>query len=161
MRKVVAFAFLLLALGGLLRASAVTIASPTKGQTQAFSTILWKQLRWDPAARALIASVTFSNYEYVSQDEPREDDRFDFVFPGITLDEASGIFYARDPSGESIPVARRTHVLFFPVIQLLPGGQVSILKVSGKVTAELTASSTPIPGERWVEHDRQQVLPGL
>jgi len=160
-KRIVAFAFILLAYGGLLRASAVAIASPDTAQTYAFSTIIWKQLRWEPAAHMLVASITFSNYEYVSSFEPREDERFDFAFPGVTFDRATGIFYARDHLGKSIPVAELKHEWFFPVIALLPDARISIYKRSGKVKVELTADSEPIPGERWVERDEAQVLPGF
>ena len=160
-KKTAALAFILLGVAGFARASDITIVSPNTARTYAFSTIIWKQLRWMPDAGALVASITFSNYEYVTGVEPRDDERFDFAFPGITLDRASGIFYAHDPSGKSIPVARRSHALFFPVIALLPGGQIAISKISGKVTAKLTANSEPIPGERWVERDQAQVLPGF
>jgi len=161
MKKMLAFAFLSLAYGGLLRASAVTITSPDTAQTYAFSTVIWKQLRWEPAANTLVASITFSNYEYATQVEPRVDERFDFAFPGITFDRATGIFYAHDPLGRSIPVAELKHELFFSVIALLPDAKISIYKHSGKVKVELIADSAPIPGERWVERDDEQFLPGF
>jgi len=156
-----AFALILLAFAGFARASDIDIVSANTPQTYALSSIVWKQLRWAPAAGALVASITFSNYEYSSRFDQRDEQRFDFAFPGITLDRGSGIFYARDSSGKSIPVAKRTHELFFPAIALLPGAQIAIIKNSGKVKVELTASSQPIPGGRWVERSRQQILPGF
>ncbi len=161
MKKIAALALIFLAYGDLLRASAVTILSPDTAQTYAFSTIIWKQLRWAPGAGALVASITFSNFEYATRGEPRVDERFDFEFPGITFDRAKGVFYARNGSGGSIPVAEIEHTLFFPVITLLPEARISIYKRSGKVKVELTADSEAMPGERWVEKEEQEFLPGL
>jgi hypothetical protein len=161
MRKMLASALVLLFCGGALEASELSILSPDTAQTFSFGSIIWKQLRWTPGAGALVASITFSNYEYASRVEPREDDRFDFAFPGITFDRASGVFSAHDHSGASIPVAFLRKEWFFSTIVLEPNAQIVLHKQSGKVRVELVASSEPIRGERWVERDEQQILPGF
>ncbi len=160
MQRTAAVTFILFSFLGRLGADEMRIMSPDSGQTFSFSSVNWKQLRWAAGSQSLIASITFSNYEYVSRVEPREDDRFDFPLPGVTFDRATGVFSAHDHS-RSIPVAILRREWFFSTIVLLPGAQIVIHKQSGKVRVELVASTEPIRGERWVERDEQQIVPGF
>ena len=59
----------------------------------------------EPLTNQLIANVTFSNYPYTGDRQPRCDETFDFRFPGLRFDAAHQIFFARTGRHEWIPVA--------------------------------------------------------
>jgi hypothetical protein len=131
------------------------IRSPDVEHTGAFSSMIDHELRWIRSEKALVASVTFSNVHYVSREEARRDDRFDFFLPGVRLDARNGIFY--DPQG--VPVAVYRHELIGSGVHLVPGAKIRVWNHSGTVHLTLVASGRPQPGLRWVETDEAQVLP--
>jgi hypothetical protein len=90
-------------------ATPVAIHSPQTAQTYADASILWHQLRWLSKSQTLVASITFSNLNYASKAEPRQDERFDFALPGVKFDATNGTFYVIGSAGERIPVAAKQH----------------------------------------------------
>ena len=82
----------------------ISITSPDAATTFAYGTIKTHSLIWDKNHKVLIARVTFaeedSNYGQTT------DDTHEFRLPGVTFDEAKGIFFATSAKGEVIPVAR-------------------------------------------------------
>src|SRR5216110_2890899 len=86
-------------------ADAVRTTSPDHAQTFAYGEMIWHQL-YVGSAGELAVRITFSNLPYVGDDTPRSDEPFDFHFPGIQVDSARGVFFARSGHGELIPVAR-------------------------------------------------------
>jgi hypothetical protein len=131
-------------------AGALMIRSPNSAQTYSAHSIQWEQLRWLPRERAFVASITFSNLDYESRDEPRRDERFDFFLPGVSFDERKGIFYAFGKGGERIPVAAIAHELIGKEIKLLPGSTIQITTRSGKVAVALTTNGNR-SGQSWIE----------
>lgn len=92
-------AVFLLVAAGLARAETLVVRSPDHAQTHAFSSILERRLRQFPKSGVLAASITFSNVGYYSRIERREDERFDFTFPGVRFDAAAGLFYLATRGG--------------------------------------------------------------
>src|SRR4051812_47149884 len=91
-------------------ASAATVLrSPGKSDVPQFSTITWKQLRYVPGTGSLIAALTFSNQNYVSDIEPRRDERFDFIFSGVHFDPASRTYFIATKGGHRKVVAEVRH----------------------------------------------------
>jgi hypothetical protein len=135
----------------LAMADSVAIRSPETAQTYADSSILWHQLRWLPGSQKLVASITFSNLNYVSTDEPRADERFDFSLPGVKFDSKDETFYVSGAHGERIPVAAMQRDLIGYSIKVLPGAQMDVFKHSGLVHVTLVARNTPLHGSRWTE----------
>jgi hypothetical protein len=86
-------------------ADAITITSPDPSQTFTYGEMIWHQL-YERTSGELATRITFSNLPYVGDDTPRTDEPFDFHFPGVQLDSARGIFFARSCHDELIPVAR-------------------------------------------------------
>jgi hypothetical protein len=127
------------------------VRSPDSAQTDTYHTIIWEQLRRPSGSRALVASITFSNLNWESKVDPRRDDRFDFTFPEIALDEASGVFYAHDPTGHKIPVASIQPALIGKEIKLLPGSKIEIHSSSGKIHVQLTADTESQETPQWIE----------
>jgi hypothetical protein len=101
----------------------------------------------------LAARITFSNLPYVSDEEPRRDESFDFRFPGIKFDRAQRALFVNGRGGEKIPVARFRGDPFFNWVELAPGAKIYLLKESGRVTAILTATDHPRGGSQWIETD--------
>jgi hypothetical protein len=141
-------------------AGAITVTSPDHPQTFAYGEMIWHQLYLDTAGE-LAARITFSNLPYVSDDEPRRDEPFDFRFPGVRFDSARRTFLARSSNGELIPVARFREGAACGWIDLAPGAKMYLLKDSGRVTATLTATSYPRVGTRWVQMDNNFSLQNL
>ena len=134
-------------------ASATSVMSPNHPQTFAYCEVLWHQLYVRHGGRELVARITFSNLPYLSDEEPRRDEAFDFGFPGINFDPARRAFVAYGRRGDSIVVA---HVRGSPAcgwIDLAPGAKIYLLKQSGRVTAILTATDHPRAGSQWIETD--------
>lgn len=138
-------------------ARAGVVRSPEVAHTFAFGRMIDHQLRWIPSERALVASVTFSNVDYVSRTEARRDEQFDFFLPGMRFDAGKGIFY--DPAG--VPVAALRHEIFGSEIHLLPGAKIWITNRSGTVHLALSSTEAPRPGLRWMETDEPQIVPNL
>jgi hypothetical protein len=129
--------------------------SPDVGHVDAFDRMTDHQLRWVPAEGGLVASVTFSNVDFVSREEPRRDYQEDFYLPGIRLDARNGVFY--DADGVAVAVRRRE--MIGSEIRLLPGARIWIANRSGRVSLALTATSAPRSGLRWVESDQVEFPP--
>lgn len=133
------------------------IRSPDIAQTYAFASMVDHQLRWIRNRRALVATVTFSNVNYVSRTESKHEERFDFFLPGIRFSPKEGIFY----DSEGIPVAKLRRVLVGSEIQLLPETKIYVTNRSGTVHLILSTTREPREGLRWVETDQTQWLPNI
>ena len=141
-------------------AGAISIISPDRPQTFAYGEMIGHQLYLDRTAGELAARMTFSNLPYVSDDELRRDESFDFRFPGVQFDSARHIFFARSGHGELIPVARfRKGACAW--VDLAPGAKIYLVKESGRVTATLTATNHPRAGTRWVQMDNNFSLQNI
>ena len=141
-------------------AGAITVTSPDHPQTFAYGEMIWHQLYLDRAGE-FAARITFSNLPYVSDDEPRRDEPFDFRFPGVRLDSARRTFFVRSGHGELIPVAQFRDGPACGWIDLGRGTKIYLLKESGRVTATLTATNYPRGGARWVQMDNNFSLQNL
>jgi hypothetical protein len=121
----------------------ISITSPDVATTFAFGIIKNHALIWDKNHKVLIARVTFteedSNYGQAT------DDTHEFRLPGVTFDEAKGVFSATTAKGEVIPVARIKKVLFLKTIETTPNAAVRILHPKGNVTVILEAISPNDP----------------
>ena len=73
----------------------VEIVSPNEAYTFAYGDAISHQIERDHSTNEMIATVTFSNYPYAGDREPRCDETFDFVFPGLRFDAARNEFVAR------------------------------------------------------------------
>ncbi len=150
---------------GLAIAGAISVTSPDHARTFAYGEMVWHQLYPARGCGQLAARITFSNLPYAGDNEPRQDEAFDFRFPGVRLDAAKRAFFARGTRGERIPVARFRGNPNCGWIDLLPGAKIYLLKESGRVSALLTATDFPRGGLRWVEMDDnfslQNLLSGL
>jgi hypothetical protein len=140
-------------------AGGISVISPNHPQTFTYGEMIWHQL-YQGTSGELTARITFSNRPYVGDDTPRLDEPFDFRFPGVQVDSARGIFFARSRHGELIPVAR---IRQFPScwIDLSPGAKIYLLKDRGRVTATLTATDFPRGGIRWIQMDNNFSLDNL
>ena len=134
-------------------ASETSILSPDHHQTFAYSEMLSHQLYLERTGGGLAARITFSNLPYVSDEEPRRDESFDFRFPGIKFDPARRAFFVNGHGGQKIPVARFRGNPFGNWVDLAPGAKMYLLKESGRVTAILTATDHPRAGSQWIETD--------
>ena len=135
-------------------ANAISVTSPDHPQTFTYGEMIWHELCQRKSGE-LVARITFSNLPYVGDDTPRTDEPFDFHFPGIQVDSARGVFFARSGHGELIPVARIRQFPLYGWIDLSPGAKIYLLKDRGRVTATLTATDFPRGGIRWIQMDRQ------
>src|SRR5689334_10645845 len=132
-------------------AGAISVTSPDHPQTFSYGAMTWHHLYFDRRASELSARITFSNFPYAGDDEPRRDESFDFRFPSVQFDSARRTFFARSAHGEFIPVARFREGLACGWIDLAPGTKMYLVKESGRVTATLTATDHPRWGVRWIE----------
>jgi hypothetical protein len=142
-------------------ASATSIISPDRPQTFAYGEMIWHQLYLERASGELAARITFSNLPYVSDDDPRRDESFDFRFPGIKFDATRRTFFASGRGDQAIPVARFRGDLLCAWVDLAPGAKIYLLKESGRVTAILTATDHPRVGSQWIETDNNWSLQNL
>ena len=131
------------------------VRSPDVAHVEVFDRIIEHELRWVPSERALLASVTFSNVDFVSRVEARRDKRCDFYLPGVRFDARSGIFYDRD--GVAVAALRKRFI--GSEIHLLPGAKIWIADRSGTVRLTLAATEAPQEGLRWVQTDQAELLP--
>src|SRR5260370_42018490 len=97
-------ALLALAVSGACGQS-VEIVSPNKAHTFAYGDAISHQIERDHFPNEMIARVTFSNYPYAGDREPRRDETFDFVFPGLRFDAARNEFVPRPRHHVPIPTA--------------------------------------------------------
>ncbi|HEY2567775.1 MAG TPA: hypothetical protein VGI25_00500 [Candidatus Udaeobacter sp.] len=142
-------------------ASTSTIISPDHHQTFAYGEMLSHQLYLPRQGNELAARITFSNMPYVSDENPRREESFDFRFPGIKFDGTHRTFFVSNRDGHTIPIARFRDGLFFGWIDLAPGAKIYLLKESGRVTAILTASDHPRAGSQWIESDNNWSLQNI
>ena len=142
-------------------ADAVSITSPDHARTYAYGAVTWHQLYLRRTRGELAVRITFSNWPYAGDDEPRRDEAFDFRFPGVHVDFAQHAFVASGRHGELIPVARFQGDPACGWIDLAPNAKMYLLKETGRVTATLTATSFPRRGIRWIEMDNNFSLQNL
>jgi len=109
----------------------------------------------------MIVRVTFSNYPYAGDREPRRDETFDFVFPGLSFDAARNEFVAHIRHQERIPIAALHPNFPYAGYKLEPNAQIFLVKRSGHVTAVLNAATQPQGGGRWVQVDDNWSLQNL
>jgi hypothetical protein len=147
-------------MNALALAGAISVTSPDRHQTFTYGEMIWHQL-YKRSNGELAARITFSNRPYVGDDTPRTDEPFDFHFPGVRVDSARGIFFARSGHGELIPVARIRQFPLYDWIDLSPGAKIYLLKDRGRVTATLTATDYPREGICWVQMDNNFSLQNL
>ena len=114
--------------------------SPTQAETYSDNSVLWQQLRWLPESRQLVATLTLSNINYVSDIEPRHDETFDFALPGVAFDSATGMFYLHRPHRKTVPFAVVRHSLLLKSIELLPSARLNVSNHGGQVSVELSAN---------------------
>jgi hypothetical protein len=121
----------------------ISITSPDKGTTYAFGTIKNHALFWSKSQKMLIAQVTFTDEN--DNQAMASDDTHEFRLPGVTFDEARGIFTATTSRGEVIPVAHYKNVLFIKSVVTLPNAVVRVLHPRGIITVILEAISPDDP----------------
>jgi hypothetical protein len=145
----------------------VSITSPDRATTFAYGSIKDRVLIWSRKEQVLIARVTFTDAE--QSNGSSNDDTHDFKLPGVTFDEAKGLFSATSRKGVIIPVAHVKKALFFKTIEVLPNAAVRILRDRGNVTVILEAigpddpAMHPAPTDPDGAHkvDADKIVPGL
>ena len=153
-------ALLALAVPGVYGQS-VEIVSPNKAYTFAYGEAISHQIERDRFTNEMIARVTFSNYPYAGDSEPRRDETFDFVFPGLRFDVARNEFVAHIRHQERIPIAALHPNFPYAGYKLEQNAQIFLVKRSGHVTAVLNATTQPQGGGRWVQVDDNWSLQNL
>jgi hypothetical protein len=122
----------------------ISITSPDTGATFALGTIKSRSLFWSKSGKVLIVRVTFTDAES-TVGTPNED-MHEYRLPGVSFDEAKGIFTATTAKGEVIPVAHFKKVLFIKSIETTPNAVVRIIHPrGGNVTVILEAISPNDP----------------
>jgi len=140
----------------------IEIVSPNHAYTFAYGDALSHQIERDPFTNEMIARVTFSNYPYAGDREPRHDEMFDFIFPGLHFDATRNEFFARNARrGMRISIAGLHPNFPYSGYKLEPTAQIFLLKRSGRVTAVLKATAQPSAGSRWVQIDDNWSLQNL
>ena len=142
-------------------AGEIVIISPDHARTFAYGEMLWHQLSVDPTNHLLTARITFSNLPYVSDNDPRADEPFDFRFPGLHFDRTNHALLARNRHGEQIAVARFQGDSTCGSVDLAAGAKIYLLKESGRITVVLTATDRPRSGMRWIQMDNNWSLQNL
>jgi len=137
------------------------IVSPNKAYTFVYGDAISHQIERDHFTNEMIARVTFSNYPYAGDREPRRDETFDFVFPGLRFDAARNEFVARTRHRVRIPIAALHPNFPYAGYKLEPNAQIFLVKRSGHVTAVLNATTQPQRGGRWVQVDDNWSLQNL
>jgi hypothetical protein len=121
----------------------ISITSPDTATTFAYGTIKSHALIWNKKEKVLVALVTFTDADQ-NLGQPN-DDTHEFRLPGVTFDEAKGVFLATTAKGEVIPVARVKKMLFIKSIETTPNAVVRVLHPRGSVTVILEAISPNDP----------------
>jgi hypothetical protein len=142
-------------------ADAISIASPDHAQTFAYGGMLWHQLYLERTNGELVARITFSNFAFAGDNEPRRDESFDFRFPGVQFDSTRGAFFARGLYREPIIVTRFRGSPAYGWVDFASGAKIYLLKEHGRGTAVLTATDYPRGGMRWIEMDNNLSLQNL
>ena len=140
----------------------IEIVSPDRAYTFAYSDAFSHQIERDRLTNEMIARVTFSNYPWAGDREPRRDETFEFSFPGIHFDAAQNEFFARTSRRRvRIPIAAIHPNFPYAGYKLEPTAQIFLVKRSGHVTAVLNATAQPRDGARWVQIDDNWSLQNL
>ena len=121
----------------------ISITSPDTATTFAFGTVKNHTLVWNKKEKVLVAHVTFTDANQ-SNGTP-SDDSHEFRLPGVTFDEAKGVFLATTAKGEVIPVAHIKKTLFIKSIETTQNAVIRILHPRGDVTVILEAISPNDP----------------
>ena len=130
----------------------IAITSPDAGSTFARATIKSRSLYWSKKDKVLLVRVTFTDEE--SGNGQVNEDMHEFRLPGVSFDEAKGIFTATTAKGEVIPVAHFKKVLFIKSIETTPNAVVRIIHPrGGNVTVILEAISPNDPAMRAAPTD--------
>ncbi|EDY15764.1 hypothetical protein CfE428DRAFT_6710 [Chthoniobacter flavus Ellin428] len=131
-------------------ATPLSLRSPEIADTYADNSLLWHQLRWLPNSRELVATLTFSNTDYISRVEPRHDETFNFPLPGVKFDARTNTFSV--PGNPAIPVAVLHADLIGHSIDLLPTARLLVTHhPHGRVTVRLLPNQPVSGGPLWVE----------
>jgi hypothetical protein len=121
----------------------IVITSPDSGTTYSLAMIKTHTLFWNPSQKVLVARVTFIE---VDQDPTQSsDDTHEFRLPGVSFDEAKGLFTATTAKGEVIPIAHFKKTLFLKSLQVLPNAHIRILHPRGVISVVLEAISPNDP----------------
>jgi len=139
----------------------IVITSPDHARTFTYGEMIWHQLYIDPTNGVLTARIVFSNLPYVSDNDPRSDESFDFRFPGVHADRTNHALLACARLGEQIAVAGIQGGSTCGSVDLAAGARIYLLKESGRVTAVLTATDRPRSGLRWIQMDNNWSLQNL
>ena len=139
----------------------IVITSPDHARTFAYGEMIGHQLYVDPADGVLTARITFSNLPYVSDNDPRSDESFDFRFPGVRADRNNHALLARARHGAQTAVARIQGGSPCRSVDLAVGAKIYLLKESGRVTAILSVTDRPRSGLRWIQIDDNWSLQNL
>jgi hypothetical protein len=142
----------------------ISITSPDAGSTYVYATLKNRSLLWSKRDQMLVARLTFAQID--DSGGTIEDDTLEFRLPGITFDEAKGVYSAKSAQGEVIPIARVKKQLFLKTIEILPNAHVRIIRQKGNVSVILEAISPndpamhPGPSNPDAEHaeDIRQIL---
>jgi len=121
----------------------ISITSPDKGTTFPRGDIKNHTLLWSKNRKVLMAVIIFTDAR-MNDGTPREDTHY-FQLPGVSFDEAKGLFTATAANGEVIPVAQMKKTLFLKNIVVLPNATIRILYPSGDITVRLEAISPNDP----------------
>jgi hypothetical protein len=121
----------------------ISITSPDVATTFAYGTVKNHALVWNKKEKVLIARVTFTDPS--PSDGMPSDDTHEFRLPGVTFDEAKGVFLATTSKGEVIPVAHIKKTLFIKSIETTQNAVIRILHPRGNVTVILEAISPNDP----------------
>ena len=137
------------------------IVSPNHAYTFAYGDAIFHQIERDPFTNEMIARVTFSNYPYAGDHQPRRDEMFDFTFPGLHFDAERNQFVAHTRHQAPIPIAALRPNFPYAGYRLEPNAKIFLVKRSGHVTAVLNATARPRGGGRWVQIDDNWSLQNL
>jgi hypothetical protein len=115
----------------------ISITSPDHAITFVYGSVSQHSLFWDKKNQLLVAHLVFVDLN--GNGGSTDNDAHDFRLPGVTFDQAKGIFFATSAKGEVIPVARVKKSLFFKNIETLPNATVRIQRMHGNVQIVLEA----------------------
>lgn len=154
--------FILLALAvPIAHAESLEIVSPSHAYTFAYGDAVSHQIEHDQFTNEMIARVTFSNYPYAGDCDPRRDEVFDFVFPGLRFDATRKEFFARVSGHMRLPIAALHPNFPYAGYKLEPTAKIFLVKRSGHVTAVSKAAAQPVGGARWLQVDDNWSLQNL
>jgi hypothetical protein len=139
----------------------LVITSPDHARTFAYGEMISRQLYFEPTNGVLVARITFSNLPYVSDNDPRADESFDFRFPGMQIDRANQAIWAPARHGKQLVVAQIQGGSNCGSVEFTVGAKIYLLKESGRITAVLTATDHPRSGLRWIQRDDNWSLQNL